>query len=386
MIKDKPKIFDGITIFLMIVLIGLIVLIGVINYRKETNIQVGFNFISAEGEKKQLNQIVKDDFIMLNFSGPIKTETVFKNIIFEPKIEFDHQIKNNHQLEITLKENPVPDFNYKFKIDGFKSKWGLSNESVETSFSTYSLPKIREFDLTKNQKILKVDKILKLELEEPLNEQYFIKIKTEPEFEFQTSEIDNSIEIKPIRNLAFDTEYKMTMEVGSKNHLNFKRKIGEFLFKTERPPTVVYGWDENGEPTKSEFRTELLEPAIQVGRYIDINLSDQNLYIFENGKEIGAYKVSTGIKGMETPIGEFKVMAKAGRPWSAQYGLFMPWFIQFTNQGHGIHELPEWPGGYKEGANHLGIAVSHGCVRLGVGPAKKVYDFVETGTSIVIHY
>ena len=95
--------------------------------------------------------------------------------------------------------------------------------------------------------------------------------------------------------------------------------------------------------------------------------------------------VSSGKRGMETPTGEFKVMAKAVRPWSKEHGLFMPWFLQFTNLGHGIHELPEWPGGYKEGANHLGTPVSHGCVRLGIGPAKIVYDWADVGTPIVIY-
>jgi lipoprotein-anchoring transpeptidase ErfK/SrfK len=59
--------------------------------------------------------------------------------------------------------------------------------------------------------------------------------------------------------------------------------------------------------------------------------------------------------------------------------------MQFTGAGHGIHELPEWKNGYKEGANHLGTPVSHGCVRLGVGPAAKVYGWAEVGTPIVIH-
>ena len=88
---------------------------------------------------------------------------------------------------------------------------------------------------------------------------------------------------------------------------------------------------------------------------------------------------------MDTPQGVFKVRAKSSRPWSQKYSLFMPWFIQFTNQGHGIHELPEWPSGYKEGTNHLGIPVSHGCVRLGIGPARQVYEFADVGIPIVIH-
>jgi hypothetical protein len=386
--SKKPKIFDGITIFLSFLLFALITIIITLIYLKETNIKAGFNYFNSAGEKKQSDQILKNDLIIVNFSGPIKPETVFNNLVFEPRLNFDYEFKNNHQLKIILKEHLMPDLIYKLKIKNFRGKWGFQNQGVEGTFSTYPLPKV-EKTIPSNEAIeIKSDEILNFILDKSLAEQYFLKIKTEPEFKFEVvkSGNENKIAIKPVDHLKFDTDYKITAEVKNKNHFDFSRKIAEINFKTERPPTVVYGWNENGEPTKTDFRNDLLEPAIQVGRYIDIDLSNQNLYIFENGKELGAYKVSTGIRGMETPVGEFKVMARARRPWSATYGLFMPWFIQFTNQGHGIHELPEWPGGYKEGTNHLGIPVSHGCVRLGVGPAKNVYEFIEIGTPIVIHY
>ena len=148
---------------------------------------------------------------------------------------------------------------------------------------------------------------------------------------------------------------------------------------------VAYNLDENGQPTKTEPPKEEIAPKITEGKYIDIALATQTLRIFENGKMKGAFKVSSGKRGLATPEGTFKVLVKAGRPFSKKYGLYMPYFIGFTNLGHGIHELPEWPGGYKEGANHLGIPVSHGCVRLGVGPAKLVYEWAEVGTPIVIH-
>ena len=62
----------------------------------------------------------------------------------------------------------------------------------------------------------------------------------------------------------------------------------------------------------------------------------------------------------------------------------MPYWMAFDNRGYGLHELPEWPGGYKEGASHLGHRVSHGCVRLGVGAAKKLYDWAEVGTLVIV--
>ena len=42
--------------------------------------------------------------------------------------------------------------------------------------------------------------------------------------------------------------------------------------------------------------------------------------------------------------------------------------------------------GYVEGENHLGMDVSHGCVRVGYDEAPILYDMVEVGTPIIIHY
>jgi lipoprotein-anchoring transpeptidase ErfK/SrfK len=87
---------------------------------------------------------------------------------------------------------------------------------------------------------------------------------------------------------------------------------------------------------------------------------------------------------MPTPSGTRYRESKHPKAWSAKYGLYMPWW-QSMGGGYGIHELPEWPGGYKEGESHLGTPVSHGCVRLGVGPAETVYNWTEIGTPVYIH-
>jgi hypothetical protein len=127
------------------------------------------------------------------------------------------------------------------------------------------------------------------------------------------------------------------------------------------------------------------KPVKTVGKYIDINLESQIMTLFEDGVVLDAYPVSSGKRGMDTPKGEFAIRNKAARPWSKAYGLFMPnWMALVPDGKFGIHELPEWPGGYKEGANHLGIPVSHGCVRLGVGPAARVFGWAEIGTPVVI--
>lgn len=99
---------------------------------------------------------------------------------------------------------------------------------------------------------------------------------------------------------------------------------------------------------------------------------------------IASYPVSSGKPGMATPIGTYKVLSKSPRAWSNSAKLWMPYWMHFSGRGHGIHELPEWPGGRKEGEAHLGKPVSHGCVRLGVGTAKKIYDWSPIGTPIIV--
>jgi uncharacterized protein YxeA len=386
--EERPKIFDGITIFLILLLVGLILVIGGLLFWKEKNIETEIKFFNQLKSEKKFDEITKGDIILISFSGPVRADSFSDNLSIEPRIKFKTDWKNDHQLYLKIEENLAPDFRYNLFLKNFKSKWGMTNQGKEFVFFTDPLPELFLTKPSDGEESIKTDQEISFEFKEEIPKQYFLKIKTEPEFEFQLTETGqkNVIKIKSLENLKFDTEYKITAEIKSQNYFDFNREIINFSFKTERPPTVVYGWDENGEPTKFDFREELLAPAILVGRYIDIDLTNQNLYIFEDGKERGAFKVSTGLRGMNTPTGEFKVMGKYTRPWSKKYSLFMPWFIQFTNQGHGIHELPEWSGGYKEGANHLGIPVSHGCVRLGVGPAKEVYDFVEKGTAIIIHY
>ncbi len=132
--------------------------------------------------------------------------------------------------------------------------------------------------------------------------------------------------------------------------------------------------------------TSTTVPRRTDGKYIDVDIARQVMVLFENGKPLDSYLVSSGKRGMDTPKGEFSVANKAPRPWSKTYGLYMPYWMAFTGDGkYGIHELPEWPSGYKEGADHLGHPVSHGCIRLGVVSARRVYEWADVGTPIIIH-
>lgn len=136
--------------------------------------------------------------------------------------------------------------------------------------------------------------------------------------------------------------------------------------------------------TLTVFPDEGIVPGRFSGKYIDIDLTKQLMTIFEGVNQVGQYIISSGKASMPTPTGIRTIINKDPRAWSNKYGLWMPWWMDIGGD-YGIHELPEWPNGYKEGESHLGTPVSHGCVRLGVGAAQTVYNWADIGIPVYIH-
>jgi len=125
-------------------------------------------------------------------------------------------------------------------------------------------------------------------------------------------------------------------------------------------------------------------------KYIDIDVTQQRFRYYQHGFLLGDFPTSTGKPSTATRLGEFKADSKYEMAYGGADGQRwgMPYFIGFYMSGNlenGIHELP-FLNGYREGASSLGHAVSHGCVRLDIGPAKEVYDWTEVDqTKIFVH-
>jgi len=133
------------------------------------------------------------------------------------------------------------------------------------------------------------------------------------------------------------------------------------------------------------FPAEGLIPGRFPGKYIDVDLAQQKLCRVDGNSAIDCFTISSGKASTPTPTGTYAINNKNPKAWSAQYGLWMPYWQAFIGSSYGIHELPEWPSGYKEGQDHLGTPVSHGCIRLGIGDSQTVYNWTEIGTPVYIH-
>jgi hypothetical protein len=105
-----------------------------------------------------------------------------------------------------------------------------------------------------------------------------------------------------------------------------------------------------------------------------VSLPDQVLYVFRNGVRIGRSTASTGKTGHRTPTGVFTVLQKKVDHESSIYkGAKMPHMQRLTWGGIAMHagRLPGYP-------------ASHGCVRIPVDFAEKLYSVTSIGTTVII--
>jgi lipoprotein-anchoring transpeptidase ErfK/SrfK len=326
--------------------------------------------------------------ITIDFSFPVKPLEVERSINIIPKeeVEFVWE-KGNKKLNIIPRKYWKPESKYVIEISRGENVL-LLHFDEKLQFFTKPYPAIAKtvpLSGTKDVSVAFEDPIM-FNFDRPLDD-YDLKFEINPQkqLEFQLSDDKKTARLLSKEDLAWNTQYAVSVSIKLKKQSdNEYSKLGEVSFTTAFPPPPL---ERSKDPVKRLEEAMLYtKPQILTGKYIDISLEYQNMIIFENGKALNAYTISSGKRGMETPQGTFAIHNKTPRAWSKKYALFMPYWMAFLPSGQmGIHELPEWPVGYKEGANHLGIPVSHGCVRLGIGPAKRVYDWAEIGTPVIIH-
>jgi len=350
--------------------------------------QARLNIIDLEISLEKNSGIEMQEPIVVNFSKTVLKSSYEGGTKIYPSEDFSYSWSDDgKKLTITPKKFWKPETKYKIIFSEGKSLLLTKIESQEVIFSTVDFPKITSIIPAKDAKdvILDIEDPIVVDFDKPLKG-FFVKFLLNPNFE--TAYIINpertQFKVLPKNSLKAGQKYEIRAYMKyEKDSDNGFKEIYKSSFETFPPSQSEW---EKDFTLRLEQARKFTAPKIKEGKYIDINLSQQIMTIFENGIVVDSFLVSTGKRGMETTKGEFKIKNKASRVWSKKYGLYMPYWMAVASDGSfGIHELPEWPGGYKEGANHLGTPVSHGCIRLGVGSAKTVFDWTEVGTPVIIY-
>ncbi len=127
-------------------------------------------------------------------------------------------------------------------------------------------------------------------------------------------------------------------------------------------------------------------------RWIAVNLTAQRATAFVGGQPVRVALVTTGMPGWETPTGDFRVYRRVENETMDSEGLGIPidspdgWFVdnvlytQYIFSGITLHY------NYWRPQSYFGnIPSSHGCVGLGYGDAKFLWDFADIGTRVVVY-
>lgn len=128
-------------------------------------------------------------------------------------------------------------------------------------------------------------------------------------------------------------------------------------------------------------------PPSEKSRRIVVDLSEQRMYVYQNGQLIWNWVVSTGRPGQETVVGHYQVLNKLPMAYAYTWSLKMPYWLGIYWAGrlqNGIHALPILPNGQRLWEGYLGQRVSYGCVILSTENAATLYNWASVGTPVDI--
>jgi lipoprotein-anchoring transpeptidase ErfK/SrfK len=154
------------------------------------------------------------------------------------------------------------------------------------------------------------------------------------------------------------------------------------------PSMYPYHWSEGDAPKAYQDAVAAFGPLdLKPGQYkwvadipasgetsVVIDTLKQLFYVYRDDKLIGVATVSTGRKGKETPLGFWKVLTKKVKGYSRKYDdAPMPYMQMYDPKGIAFHAGP-----------NPGYPASHGCVRLPLKFAEKLYGLTQIGTKVTI--
>ena len=113
--------------------------------------------------------------------------------------------------------------------------------------------------------------------------------------------------------------------------------------------------------------------------WIEIDLSEQVLYLHKGDKLAAGFRISSGKRGTETNPGLFKVYSKYSKYTMSGVDYYtenIPW-VMFYHGEFSIH------GAFWH--DNFGTPMSHGCVNMTVNDAEWVYNNIDKWSYVYIH-
>ncbi len=128
-------------------------------------------------------------------------------------------------------------------------------------------------------------------------------------------------------------------------------------------------------------------PTGLAGKRIVVDVSEQHLYAYQGEALIFSFVASTGLPGLDTWPGTYRVQSKIENAYGGNWDIWMPFWLGIYWAGsleNGIHALPILPGGGRLWEGYLGQPISYGCVVLGTWEAQQLWNWAEIGDAVIV--
>lgn len=127
--------------------------------------------------------------------------------------------------------------------------------------------------------------------------------------------------------------------------------------------------------------------ASEFDNYVEIDLTNQHLYLYKNNSLIGDWNIVSGLASdpnRKTPAGIYKLTYKEknavlrGEDYESPVTYWMPF-----NGGIGMHDA-SWRSSF--GGSIYKYNGSHGCINMPLNGAKTVYEYIDSSYAIICYY
>lgn len=138
------------------------------------------------------------------------------------------------------------------------------------------------------------------------------------------------------------------------------------------------------------FQTETNRTTgLDIGTYIEVSLSQQRLWAYQDNQVIFATPITSGASGygFGTQTGLFAIYSKQrsrylnGSQYGWSYNVFVDYWMPF-NGGYGLHDA-DWRSSF--GGQDYINGGSHGCVNMSKSSAAFLYNWSSVGTPVWVH-
>jgi lipoprotein-anchoring transpeptidase ErfK/SrfK len=131
----------------------------------------------------------------------------------------------------------------------------------------------------------------------------------------------------------------------------------------------------------------LTMPVVENKRIV-ISISQQRMWVYQDGELFREHVVSTGMSGSPTLPGIFQVQWHYINAYGSRWDLWMPHFLGIYEASpgfiNGIHGLPLLSNGVRLWGDVLGRPASYGCIILNLAEAEELYHWAEDGVVVEI--